>query len=52
MKHIKTNSILSKVISVSGIVLNAIIIRFFKQIITANAFGATLKTDMVSISEG
>lgn len=52
MKHIKTNSILSKVISVSGIVLIAKLLGFLKQMITANAFGATLQTDMISISEG
>lgn len=52
MKHIKTNNILSKVISVSGIVLIAKLLGFLKQMITANAFGATLQTDIISISEG
>ena len=39
-------------ISVSGIVLLAKILGFVKQMITANAFGATIETDLIALSEG
>lgn len=39
-------------LSVSGIVILAKILGFIKQMITANAFGATIQTDLISISEG
>ena len=38
--------------SVSGVVIIAKIMGFVKQMVTANAFGATIKTDIISISEG
>lgn len=39
-------------LSVSGIVILAKLLGFFKQMITAGIFGATLKTDMVFLSQG
>ena len=39
-------------VSVSGIVILAKILGFVKQMITANAFGATIHTDIISLSEG
>lgn len=45
-------SIYKSVISVSGIVFLAKILGFVKQMVTANAFGATIQTDIISLSEG
>ena len=39
-------------ISVSGIVVLAKIFGFIKQMVTANAFGATIHTDIIALSEG
>lgn len=39
-------------LSVSGIVVLAKLLGFAKQMVTANAFGATIKTDLIYISEG
>ena len=39
-------------LSVSGIVILAKLLGFVKQIVTANAFGATIQTDLIYISEG
>ncbi len=39
-------------LSVSGIVILAKILGFVKQMVTANAFGATIQTDLIYISEG
>lgn len=44
--------LLRTIISVSSIVVLAKILGFAKQMITANAFGATKETDLISISEG
>ena len=49
----KSNKSIIKILaSVSGIVMLAKIIGFVKQMITANIFGATLETDLISLSEG
>ncbi len=45
-------SIFQAMVSVSGIVVLAKILGFVKQMVTANAFGATIQTDLISISEG
>ena len=45
-------NIFVSIISVSGIVLIAKMFGFIKQIVSANAFGATIQTDLISISEG
>ena len=45
-------SIFKTMVSVSGIVILAKILGFIKQMVTANAFGATIQTDIISISEG
>ena len=47
----KSNIYIS-VLSVSGIVFLAKIFGFVKQMVTANAFGATIQTDIISLSEG
>ena len=39
-------------LSVSGIVVLSKMLGFIKQMVTANAFGATIQTDLISISEG
>ena len=38
--------------SVSGLVILSKILGFVKQIVTANAFGATIHTDIITLSEG
>ena len=48
----KNNNIFRTMLSVSGIVVLAKILGFVKQMITANAFGATIHTDIISLSEG
>lgn len=45
-------SIFKILVSVSGIVMVAKILGFLKQVVTANAFGATLQTDLISLSQG
>ena len=45
-------NIIKTMASVSGIVILAKILGFVKQMVTANAFGATIQTDLISISEG
>lgn len=45
-------SILRKILSVSGVVILAKFLGFFKQVITASYFGATIQTDLISLSEG
>lgn len=52
MKNDGKRKIYEKILSVSGIVLLAKLLGFIKQIVTANAFGATIHTDLISISEG
>ena len=44
--------IIKSILSVSGIVALAKILGFVKQTLTANAFGATIQTDMISLSQG
>ena len=46
------NKIFATLASVSGVVLIAKILGFFKQVITAQAFGATVQTDLISLSQG
>ncbi|MBR6451322.1 MAG: polysaccharide biosynthesis protein [Lachnospiraceae bacterium] len=46
------NRVLKNIISVSGIVILAKILGFVKQMITAGYFGATIQTDLISLSEG
>lgn len=49
----KTNrNILGTMLSVSGIVILGKLLGFVKQMVTANAFGATIQTDIISLSEG
>ena len=45
-------SIFSILVSVTGIVLLAKVLGFCKQVVIANAFGATLHTDLISLSQG
>ena len=52
MKEEKTNSIGKAVLSVSAIVIVAKIAGLIKQIVTASAFGATIQTDIIMLSEG
>ncbi len=47
-----SSKMLKSLISVSGIVLLAKLLGFIKQMVTANAFGATIQTDIISLSEG
>ena len=46
------HKLIKSIISVSGIVILAKLLGFVKQVVTANAFGATLQTDMIAIAEG
>ena len=45
-------NITKSLLSVSGIVLLSKILGLVKQMVTANAFGATVDTDIISLSEG
>ena len=45
-------NIFRTMLSVSGIVILAKVLGFVKQMVTANAFGATIQTDLIYISEG
>ena len=44
-------SVFQAMVSVSGIIVIAKILGFVKRMVTANAFGATIQTDLISISE-
>ena len=44
--------IIKSMLSVSGIVLLGKVLGFIKQMVTAKAFGATVETDIISLSEG
>lgn len=44
--------IINSMLSVSGIVILAKILGFIKQMMTASTFGATIYTDIISLSEG
>lgn len=46
------NEIFKNIISVSGIVLTAKLLGFVKQMVMAASFGATVETDMISLSQG
>ena len=48
----KKNGITGTLLSVGGIVILAKIFGFIKQTVTANTFGATIQTDIISLSEG
>lgn len=48
----KKKGIAGAMLSVSGVVILGKIMGFVKQMITANAFGATLHTDIISLSQG
>lgn len=48
----KTRSIARSLLSVSGVVILVKLLGFIKQVISADLFGATIRTDLISISEG
>ncbi len=48
----KTHGIIKSLVSVSGVVILAKLMGFVKQVVAADAFGATIRTDLISISEG
>ncbi len=48
----KGNRIIKTVISVSGIIMISKILGLIRQIVTASAFGTTVETDIISLSEG
>ena len=48
----KKRGIFKAVFSVSFVLLIAKILGFVKQIIVANAFGATVDTDVIALSQG
>ena len=53
MNHAGRNrSIFKTVFSVSSVLLIAKLLGFVKQIVVANAFGATADTDVISLSQG
>ena len=45
-------NLISIMLSVSGVVILGKLLGFVKQMVTANAFGATIQTDIISLSEG
>ncbi len=52
MSNTGKKSIIGAMASVSFVVIIAKVLGFVKQIVTADAFGATIQTDLISISEG
>ena len=50
-KAAKKKGIIGTLVSVSGIVILAKVLGFVKQMATASAFGATIDTDIISMSE-
>lgn len=53
MKKVHWKSeIIKNIVSVSGIVVFAKLLGFIKQMIIAGSFGATLETDLISLSQG
>lgn len=50
-KKLWRNEILKNIASVSGIVLFAKLLGFAKQIVMAGSYGATIKTDLISLSQ-
>lgn len=50
-KSIKRNEILKNIVSVSGIVIFAKLLGFIKQMVMAGYFGATIETDLISLSQ-
>lgn len=48
----KKKSIIGVVVSVSAIIIIAKLLAFVKQVVMANAFGATLQTDLISLAQG
>lgn len=48
----KSNRMLCALFSVSGIILLAKLLGFFKQAAAAAAFGATIETDLINLAEG
>ena len=49
---IKKNHIISTVFSVTGLLIVSKLLGFVKQMVTASAFGATLETDLINLSQG
>lgn len=52
MREKNGNHIVKTMVSVSGMVIITKILGLVKQMVVANAFGATIHTDIISISEG
>lgn len=48
----RKRKILKNIFSVTSIIIIAKILGFIKQMITASTFGATIKTDLISLSQG
>ena len=49
---IKKNHIVSTIFSITGLLLVSKLLGFVKQMVTASAFGATLETDLINLSQG
>lgn len=49
---IKRNHIVSTFFSVTGLLIVSKLLGFVKQMVTASAFGATLETDLINLSQG
>lgn len=48
----KKNTLFQKLFSVYGIIIVSKLLGFAKQLFVANAFGATIETDLISLSQG
>lgn len=48
----KNNRIAATVFSVTGLLIVSKLLGFVKQMVTASAFGATLETDLINLSQG
>lgn len=51
-KAVKRNALLTSVFSVTGLLILSKLLGFVKQMMTAAAFGATLETDIINLSQG
>ena len=49
---IKKNHIIRTVFSVTGLLIVSKLLGFVKQMVTAAAFGTTIETDLISLSQG
>lgn len=52
MLQLKNNRVFKAIFSVTGVILLSKLLGFAKQMVAANAFGATMETDVIYLAEG